>query len=234
MKFFKQFSMSFLAVAATAASAATTQPFVAATASVTLDTSYLTANGYTVSAVGSSTYNATTGVLTDPVQAVNLTSNPGPVTIDFSDTSGMAIKKGLTTVKLTNFTYDAATNSLFGDISAGLLLNLTNQSLLTATTAVGNFGGVVSGNDVFGAQELTSVTSSAISRRLGLSASNFVLSDAFNTFLTDNGVDPAAMAFVATMVKSVNVGSVPEPSTYALMGLGLVGIAFTARRKMAA
>lgn len=232
MKFFKQFSMSLLAVAATAASAATSQPFVATSASVALDTSYLSANGYTVTAVGSATYSG--GVLTDPVQAVNLTSSPGPVTIDFSDTSGMAIKKGLTTVKLTNFTYDAATNSLFGDISAGLLLNLTNQSLLTATTVVGNFGGTVVGPDVFGAEELTSVTNSAISRRLGLSATNFVLSDAFNTFLTDNGVDPAAMAFVATMVKSVTIGAVPEPSTYAMMGLGLVGIIMTARRKMAA
>ncbi|MGQ0597901.1 PEP-CTERM sorting domain-containing protein [Aquabacterium sp.] len=228
MKFFKQFSMSFLAVAATAASAATSQPFVATTANVTLDTSYLTANGYTVSAVGSSTYTAATGVLTDPVQAVNLAVSPGPVTIDFSDTSGMAIKKGLTTVKLTNFTYDVATNSLFGDISAGLLLNLSNQSLLTANTVFGNFGGIIGG------QELTSVTSSSTSRVLGLAASDFVLSDAFNTFLTDNGVDPAAMAFVATMVKSVNIGAVPEPSTYVLMGLGLVGIAATARRKMAA
>lgn len=228
MKFFKQFSMSFLAVAATAASAATSQPFVATTANVTLDTSYLTANGYTVSAVGSSTYTAATGVLTDPVQAVNLAVSPGPVTIDFSDTSGMAIKKGLTTVKLTNFTYDVATNSLFGDISAGLLLNLSNQSLLTANTVFGNFCGIIGG------QELTSVTSSSTSRVLGLAASDFVLSDAFNTFLTDNGVDPAAMAFVATMVKSVNIGAVPEPSTYVLMGLGLVGIAATARRKMAA
>jgi len=41
---------------------------------------------------------------------------------------------------------------------------------------------------------------------------------------------------VAGLVKSVNVGTVtvpgiPEPSTYALMGVGLVGIAFARRNR---
>lgn len=222
MKFFKQFSLSFLALAATAASAATSQPFVATSATVTLDTTYLNANGYTVGALGASTYNAATGVLTDPVQGISLATNPGPLSIDFSDTSGMSIKKGLTTVKLLNFTYDVATNSLFGDINAGLLLNLKDQSLLTATNVSGNFSGV----------DLTNVSSSPSTRVLNLNASDFVLSETFKSFLADNGVDPASVAFVASIVKSVSV--VPEPSSYALMGLGLVGVFATARRKMAA
>ncbi|MES2091527.1 MAG: PEP-CTERM sorting domain-containing protein, partial [Pseudomonadota bacterium] len=68
--------------------------------------------------------------------------------------------------------------------------------------------------------------------------SNFTLAPAFVTFLGDNGVDPATMTFVATMIKEIRIGTVstpaiPEPSTYALMGLGLVGMSLVARRRQA-
>lgn len=227
MKFLKHIAVSFLAVAAAAASA-TSQPFVAGSGSVTLDTSYLTANGYTVGTVGSATYNAATGVLTDPLQGISTTTNPGALTVDFSDTSGLSLKKGLTTVKLFDFSFDVATQSLYGTITSGIFLNLPNQSLLTATTLAGDFGG----------SALTSVGNSATARKLNMVASDFVLSESFKTFLAEQGVDPTAVSFVAGIVKSVNVGSVappvPEPSTYALMGIGLVGIAMTRRRRQQA
>lgn len=226
MKFLKQISMlSFLAVAATAASAAN-QPFVAGSGSVTLDTSYLSANGYTVTALGSSTYNATTGVLTDPLQTISTATNPGALKIDFSDTSGLTLKKGLTSVKLFDFSFDVATQSLFGTITSGIFLNLPNQSLLTATTLAGDFGG----------SALDNVANSSTARKLNLVASDFVLSEAFKGFLTENGIDPTAVSFVASLVKTVNIGTVstpgvPEPSTYALMGVGLVGIAMARRSR---
>ena len=227
MMYFKQFAVAALAIAAAASASATSQPFTATSGSVTLDTTYLSANGYTVGALGSATYNASTGVLSgDPLSAVTTSANPGPLTASFDATSGLSLTKGTTTVKLTNFSFDAATNSLFGNISVGFLLNLTNQSLLTATTVAGDFGG----------SSLSSVATSSTARTLNLAASSFVLSDAFSTLLSSNGITPSTVSFVASIVKNVNVGkvstpTVPEPSTYALMGLGLVGIALAGRRK---
>ena len=191
MKFSKQFSVSLLAIAAsTAALADTAQPFVAANAIVSLDTSYLTTNGYTAKALGASVYNAAAGTVTDPLAAVNIvgTGTSGPLDVVFSSTSGMSLTKGITTAKLTNFSYDAATQTLFGNISVGILLNLTNQSLLTATNVYGDFGG----------SSLTNVTTSASSRPLNMFASDFVLSDDLKTLLTSNGVDPSAVSFVAS------------------------------------
>ena len=235
MKFSKQFSVSLLAIAAsTAAFADTAQPFVASGvngyALVTLDTSYLTANGYTAKALGSATYDAAAGTVKDPLTAVNIVGSgtSGPIDAVFSSTSGMSLSKttnGITTTaKLTNFSYDAATQTLFGSITVGLLLNLPNQSLLTANTV---YGGTF-GNDV-----ITNVTTSGTARALNMYATDFVLSNDLKTLLSDNGVDPSAVSFVASMVKSVAVGTVPEPTTYALMGLGLVGIAFARRQKQA-
>jgi hypothetical protein len=235
MMSFKQFSVSVLAVAATvaassASAAAVSQPVTATSAAITFDTTYLTANNITIAALGSATVNTTTGIGTLPLGSVSLASTAtGPLTATFASGAGVSLtvtgSTGLkTTVKLTNFVFDVATSDLSANVTSGILLNLPAQSLLTAGVVGGDFGGA----------QLNTVANSTATRSLNLYAANFTLSDSFKTLMTDNGLDPASFAFVASVVKNIKVGSVPEPSTYALMGLGLVGMAFVARRKQQA
>ena len=160
MTSFKHLPLIALALASGIASAAN-QPFTATSGTVTLDTSFVTSNGYVASALGAATYDAGTGTLTDPVQGVSTSTEPGPIVIDFSDTSGLSIKKNYTNVKLTDFTFDVATNTLFGDVNVGVLLSLNDQALLTASSVSSSLGTDVG----------TSVTSSATTVTIGMARS---------------------------------------------------------------
>jgi PEP-CTERM motif len=242
MMSFKQFSASLVAVAAAAVVApamAAVQPINATSATVLIDSATLSANlaGYAVAAVGSATYNATTGILTDPVASVSTSTNPGPITVALDASSGLKFTKLFSpTITLSGFSMDAATGELFGNmkVASGIItvIDIQNQSVLKATSFVSSLGTSVG----------TSVSNSTVKRDLGLSASNFVLSESFIDYMANTyNLDANQFGYLAGLVKEVKigtvykpVGAVPEPSTYALMGLGLVGMAFVARRKQQA
>ncbi|MFN3617852.1 MAG: PEP-CTERM sorting domain-containing protein [Aquabacterium sp.] len=214
------------------AASAANQPFTATNAAVTINTSAISSTGYTVSATGGASLSGST--LTIGVESVSLDASPGPLDINFNQAAGLRLAKGATVATLTDFTFDLATNTLFGDLNASFLgvsvLSLNDQSLLTASTVSSSFGGVVG----------TNITSSSTARTLGLQASGFALSQGFRDYLLGTGQNPDDFGYIADLITNVKIGTVsvtptvpaiPEPSTYALMGLGLVGMALVSRRR---
>lgn len=226
----KHFALLSVALAAGAASAAT-QPLNTVTSSyVTLNTSVLSQNSFTATALGNSTYNSTTGKLTDAVASATTATNPGSLTVNYDVTSGVALKGSLSglgvTVNMTGFYYDAGTNTLFGDLAVNTLLgnaNYANQAILVAGTEIGTLG----------TNSINSVTTSTAPRDLNYTLSNFTIAADLNTKL---GTLAPRFAWLPSAVTNVVVSTtpaIPEPSTYALMALGLVGIAAVSRRRMA-
>ena len=215
MTYLKHLAVMAVAFAASAASAANL-PVASYSDSVLIDTSVLSAKNLTLQKVGNATWNATTGILTDPVSSVDLASS---LVIQFDATSGFALfTPGLfgpsKVATLQNFSYNVNTGTLHGDLFTPLG-NLLDSDLLTASVKTGGLNG-----------NLINVT-----------ASNFSLATELVTALGSNA---ANFQFVADAVKQVKINvtlataPVPEPSTYALMGLGLVGIGLVSRRRMAA
>jgi hypothetical protein len=207
MKTLNQISRLALAAAALAAASGA----MAANGTVSLDAATITANGISVATIGADSYNATTGTLTAPIDAAN---TKGTVT-DFGNADGFNLGFSVfglpQTLAFSNFSFDSATKALSGNlVGTGALvakLNFLNGEMLTATSVV-----------TTGATQV---------------ASGFVLSAALTNYLTAQGITPSQVSAVAGVVKSVTVPAVPEPSTYALMGLGLVGIALAARKRAA-
>jgi hypothetical protein len=206
----RKMNMKISKIVASVALAVASVAASAATSAVSVDATYLTTNKLTLAGTGGSTY--TTGSLVIPVTTAT------QLLIDFVDAAGFSVKtSGLLsgTATFSNLTIDVATGTVFGDmIGSGLLAGLAytgGQDLLTGT---------VSG---LGTSTLT--------------FSNFAVSSGFGAFLTDAGASPSAVP-VGSIVKSITVSgvavpAVPEPSTYAMLLLGLGGIAVAARRKQA-
>jgi hypothetical protein len=231
MKSTKHLAMLLLASAAGMASAAT-QPITTVTASyIDLDTAALASNSFTATAIGGSTYNTSTGVLTDSISSVSAASNLAPAVIQYDTASGLNLKTsiafvGTVNVALTDLVYDAASNTLFSDMvvtALGSNTTYANQAILVAGSEVGTLG----------ASSLDSISLTSSAQSLNYSLTNFTLATDLSTKLGSlvSFVSWLPAAVQSVTVTSVAAPAVPEPSTYALMGLGLVGMGLVARRR---
>lgn len=167
-----------------------------------LNTGVLNANSMTASSLGLATYNAGSGELRLPINQAGTTST----LVDFGLNDGFILNGGSGL-----FAYSIS----FSDLQfakTGLL-----RGKMTGGGAASSLGFT---GDMLQAATLVEVSDTLL-------ASSFSVTPSFASYLTNAGASKY-LTTIGSLVTSINV---PEPGTYALMGLGLVGIALVSKRR---
>lgn len=149
--------------------------------------------------------------------------------------AGLLLTRGNRQLGLANFTIDYATDRVYADVLAnGVSTNMAVYSFVEQSDLnIGLKGLSLTMNQTLGSLKLTTQAADTFASVLGLSD---VLKH------TMAGLDYGTIAINITTALRSPVSDkaltaavmVPEPSTYALMALGMIGIATIARRKQAA
>jgi PEP-CTERM motif len=145
--------------------------------------------------------------------------------------SGLTVTRGSNTVALANFSVNyGSTNYIMGDLitSSGSksynLFTFKEQTPLKLTLK----GLSLTMNQTIGNLKLGSPVNAAMGAALGLNAATQAAFGALDFGSITIDISTASRKAIST--KPITA-LVPEPSTYALMGLGLVGLGFASRRK---
>jgi len=200
--------------------------------------------------ISAANYGAVTSVITKDSDGyyTNISASAPMQTLTLDDTSlqvlGVGTKGGLTltapvlksvssggSLTVTDITADLTTKTIYATIiGANGVGTITNFALWNFSTLVGptQYTGPGTYTDDISGLSLTTDGFNKFSTALGLLS----LGKAAMTSITDYGTIHSVIT-TTLVLDGGTTPTVPEPTTYALMGLGLVGIAFARRRKAA-
>jgi len=180
--------------------------------------------GITFGALSGSTTTQSGSVLTQAETAVSATSgNAALATADFLG-SGWLLKNSSLAITYTNISADFANKLIYADVTDSLgttRLDLFNVATVSGSTAIP--AGLLNGQTASFSNTMSGLTlTSAAATRIG------TVANAANLVGFLQSID------FGTLAVSTTVAAVPEPSTYAMVGLGLIAVGAVARRRRAA
>lgn len=202
--------------------------------------STLASNGITMKALGNAT-SAGTNAFNLPITSADLSVGLFKITPQGGDAVGSALQlvKGSRSAVMANFDVVYGSGTGTGTISGDVIISGKTQNMALFTfkeqtpVSVKLTGLSLSLNQSLSNLKLTAGAASTFATALNLSSSaaSLLASTDYGTLKMD--ITTAKRMAVSTKAFTA-ANLVPEPSTYALMGLGLAGVAFVARRKQQA